>query len=196
MGSWSKNQPESIVLPWIRKYGCTDFYVLFCLAALTFRHRQNFSPRGFMFQHRTDTLDRRRGPKSLRRAGMRSRFPVRPSSMLQELECATDVSSTCTLRKIQKERSLMPLAIIKIHIQQVNPQGDQHSHDCRTIPLGHCFFLRWKLVITQSIYTLKLEIAHSGSGNLSGDTTAYITTHEHLIKYLDVVWGVANCNTT
>ena len=41
MGSWSKNQPESIVLPWIRKYGCTDFYVLFCLAALIFRHRQN-----------------------------------------------------------------------------------------------------------------------------------------------------------
>ena len=97
---------------------------------------------------------------------------------------------------MQKECSLMPLAIIKIHIQQVNPQGDQHSHDCRTIPLGHCFFLRWKLVITQSIYTLKLKIAHSGPENLSGDTTAYITTHEHLIKYLDVVWGVANCNST
>ena len=41
--------------------------------------------------------------------------------------------------------------------------------------------------IAQSIYTLKLEIAHSGPGNLSGDTTVYITTHEHLIKYLDVI---------
>ena len=29
-------------------------------------------------------------------------------------------------------------------------------------------------MITQSIYTLKLEIAHSRPGNLYGDTTAYI----------------------
>ena len=36
-------------------------------------------------------------------------------------------------------------------------------------------------------YTLKLEIAHSGPGNLSGDPSVYITTHEHLFKYLDVV---------
>ena len=61
-----------------------DFYVLFCLAALIFRHRQNFSPRGFVFPDRADTLDRWPGPKSLRRTGLRSRFPVRPSSMLQE----------------------------------------------------------------------------------------------------------------
>ena len=26
--------------------------------------------------------------------------------------------------------------------------------------------------------------------------TVQITTHGHLVKYLDVVWGVANCNTT
>ena len=64
---------------------------------------------------------------------------------------------------------------------------DPLSQDCRTFQLGHYVFLCWKLVITQSIYTLKLEIAHSGPGNLYGDTTAYITTHEHLIKYLDVV---------
>ena len=37
MGSWSKNHPGHILLPWIRKYGCTEFYVLFCLAALIFR---------------------------------------------------------------------------------------------------------------------------------------------------------------
>ena len=73
---------------------------------------------------------------------------------------------------------------------------DPLSHDCQTFPLGYCVFLSWKLVIIQSIYTLNLEIAHSGPGNLSGDTTVYITTHKHLIKYLDVVWGVANCNTT
>ena len=42
-------------------------------------------------------------------------------------------------------------------------------------------------MITQSIYTLKLEIAHSGPGNLRGDKTVYITTHEYLIKYSDVV---------
>ena len=36
-----------------------DFYVLFCLAALIFRHRQNFSPRGFVFLDRLNTLDRR-----------------------------------------------------------------------------------------------------------------------------------------
>ena len=40
--------------------------------------------------------------------------------------------------------------------------------------LGYCVFLRWKLVIAQCIYTLKLEIAHSGPGNFSGDTTVYI----------------------
>ena len=32
-------------------------------------------------------------------------------------------SRTCILRKMQKECSLMPLAIIKIHTQQANPQG-------------------------------------------------------------------------
>ena len=42
-------------------------------------------------------------------------------------------------------------------------------------------------MFAQNIYSLKLEIAHSWPGNLSGDTTVYITTHEHLIKYLDVV---------
>ena len=94
MGSWSKNQPESIVLPCIRKYGCTDFYVLFCLAALIFRHWQNFSPRGFVFPDRADTLDRWQGPKSLRRTGLRSWYPVRPSSILQEerpLRCTSVV---------------------------------------------------------------------------------------------------------
>ena len=58
--------------------------MLFCLAALIFRHRQNFSPRGFVFLDRADTLDRWPGPKSLRRASLRSRFLVRPSCMLQE----------------------------------------------------------------------------------------------------------------
>ena len=48
---------------------------------------------------------------------------------------------------------------------------------------------------TEYIY-IKLEIAHSGPGNLKGDKTVKITNHEHLIKYLDVVCGVANCNTT
>ena len=80
MGYWSKNQPENIVLPWIRKYGWTDFNVLFCLAALIFRHRQNFSPRGLVFHDRLDTLDRRPGPKSLRRAGLSGRFWIWVSS--------------------------------------------------------------------------------------------------------------------
>ena len=83
MGSWSKDQPENILLPWIRKYGCTDVYVLFCLAALIFRHQQNFSPREFVFQDRLNTLDRRPGPRSFRHAGLRSWFPMRASFMLQ-----------------------------------------------------------------------------------------------------------------
>ena len=84
MGSWSKNQPESIVLPWIRKYGFADFYVIFCLAALIFQHRQKLFPRWFVFQDRLNKLDRRPGPKSLRQSSLRSRFPIRPSFMLQE----------------------------------------------------------------------------------------------------------------
>ena len=66
--------------------------------------------------------------------------------------------------------------------QDSNP--DPHSYNCRTFTLGQRDFLRWKLVFAQSIYSLKLQIAHSGPGNLSGDTTVYITTHEHLIKYV------------
>ena len=97
------------------------------------------------------------------------------------------VSRTCILRKMQKERSLTSLAIIKIHIQQANPQGLEPwstQSGLQNVPTWPLRLLRWKLVITQSIYTLKLEIAHSWPGNLYGDTTAYITTHEHLIKIL------------
>ena len=63
MGSWSKNQPGNILLPWIRKYGCTACYVFFCLAVLIFQHRQNFSPREYVFLDRLNTLDRRAGSK-------------------------------------------------------------------------------------------------------------------------------------
>ena len=35
----------------------------------------------------------------------------------------------------------------------------------------------------------KIWIAHPWPGNLRGDKTVYITTLEHLIKYLDVVWA-------
>ena len=99
MGCWSElhgldgllNQAENIVLPWVRKYGWTDFYVLFCLAALIFRHLQNFyfgicifrhlqNSRGLVFPDRLDTLDRRPGPKSLRRAGLSGRFWIWVSS--------------------------------------------------------------------------------------------------------------------
>ena len=48
------------------------------------------------------------------------------------------------------------------------------------------------MVLAQSRYTLKLEITHSWPGNLRGDKTVHIATHEYLIKYLDVVRGVAN----
>ena len=58
--------------------------MLFCLAALISRHRQNFPPRGFVFPDRLSTFDRRPRPKSLRRAGLRSRFPMRVSFLLQE----------------------------------------------------------------------------------------------------------------
>ena len=58
--------------------------MLFCLAALIFRHPQKFSPRGFVFPDRLNTLNRRPGPKSLRLASQRSLFPVRPCSMPQE----------------------------------------------------------------------------------------------------------------
>ena len=92
MGSWSKNQLEHILLPWIRKYECTDFYVLFCLAALIFRHRKNFSPRGLMFLDSLNTIDRWPGSKSLRSSSSRSRFPVRPSSMLQERPLESRIS--------------------------------------------------------------------------------------------------------
>ena len=84
MGLWSKNQAEIIVLPWIKKYGGTDFYVLFCLAALIFRHQQTFFLRGFVFPDRLNTLQVNRRQKSLRSAGLRSWFPMRPSSMFQE----------------------------------------------------------------------------------------------------------------
>ena len=70
--SWSKDQPEKILLPWIWKYGCAVFNVLFCLVTLIFQHRQNYSPSGFVY--RTDTLDRRPAPISLRCASLRSRF--------------------------------------------------------------------------------------------------------------------------
>ena len=42
---------------------------------------------------------------------------------------------------------------------------------------------------TAYIYSIKLEleIAYSGPGNFRGDKTVYITTHEYLIKYSDVV---------
>ena len=42
------------------------------------------SPRGFVFPDRLNTLDRRPGLKSPRSASLRSRFPMRPSLMLQE----------------------------------------------------------------------------------------------------------------
>ena len=58
--------------------------MLFCLAALIFRHRQNFPPRGFVFPDRLNTLDRRPRPKSLRSTGLISRFPMRVSFLLQE----------------------------------------------------------------------------------------------------------------
>ena len=58
--------------------------MLFCLAALIFWHRHNFSPRGFVFPDRADTLDRRPRPKSPRSLSRRSRFLVRPSCMLRE----------------------------------------------------------------------------------------------------------------
>ena len=69
----------------------------------------------------------------------------------QEWKRGTHGSPTCILRKMQKERSLMPLAMIKINIQLATHKDsnpDPHNHDCRTFPLGHCVFLRWKLVIT------------------------------------------------
>ena len=75
MGSSSKNQLENILLPWIRKYGFTDFYVLFCLVALIFQHGQNFSTRGFVFPDRLNTLHPRPRPKSLCSASLRNRFP-------------------------------------------------------------------------------------------------------------------------
>ena len=54
--------------------------MLFCLAALIFRPRQNFSPRGLVFPDRLNTLDRRPRPKSLRRAGRSCRFWIWVSS--------------------------------------------------------------------------------------------------------------------
>ena len=63
-------------------------------------------------------------------------------------------------------------------IVAVFPLGIVYLLDETTMPSGK---------FAQNIYLLKLEIAHSGPGNLSDDTTVYITTHEHLIKYLDVV---------
>ena len=45
---------------------------------------QNFSTRGFVFQDRLNPLDRQPRPKSFHRTGLRSRFPMRAFSMLQE----------------------------------------------------------------------------------------------------------------
>ena len=115
------------------------------------------------------------------------------------------LAGQCILRKMQKDRSPMPLA----NCNNKNSNQTGETNRIRTWSTQSCLpnvrtrpwwvigdSLRWILVFAQSIYTLKLEIAHSKPENLRGDKTVYITTHQHLIKYLDVVWGVANCNTT
>ena len=101
---------------------------------------------------------------------------------------------------MQKDPSLMPFAIVTIQpngvkLTRFEPWSTQWQ--LMNIPTRPLWLSEMKSgVFAQSIYTLKLEIAHSGPGNLKGDKTVYIITHEHLIKYLGVVWGVANCNTT
>ena len=99
---------------------------------------------------------------------------------------------------MQNDRLLMPLAIINIQTRSVKQAGFEPGSSRSRLPIGHCQcdFLRWKQAFAQSLYWLKLEIAHSWPGNLRGEIIVYIPAHVYLIKYLDVVWGVANCNTT
>ena len=83
--------------------------------------------------------------------------------------------------------------------QQQGPNSDPQSHECRTFPLGHYDFLRRKLAFAQSIYSLNLEIAHSGPALDRQFQRWQNCVHDKWRtspKYLDVVWGVANCNTT
>ena len=78
MGSSSKDHEK--ISCYLESENMDALISIYC-SALQHLHRQNFSPRGFVFPDRADTLDRWPG---LRRTGLRSRFPVRPSSMLQE----------------------------------------------------------------------------------------------------------------
>ena len=70
---------------WIRKYGCSDLYVLFCLIAQISQHRQKLSPRGFVFPDRLNPSYWWPWPKSLRSACLSVRFWTWVSSSVRHL---------------------------------------------------------------------------------------------------------------
>ena len=66
----NKNQPQSIVLPWIRKYRRTDFLLLICLATVLSQAQHQLtlnSLRWFVYSDRLIIFTWRPGPKSLER---------------------------------------------------------------------------------------------------------------------------------
>ena len=66
-----------------------NMYSLINMCCFALQHWYlDLSPRGFVFPGSLNTLDWRPRPKSLRSAGLTSRFPMRPSAMLQEELCA------------------------------------------------------------------------------------------------------------
>ena len=64
----------------IRKYWCTDFFPLFCLATEISPHQLTLSLLGFVFRDRLNLSDRQPVPKSLRGARLRGQFWICVSS--------------------------------------------------------------------------------------------------------------------
>ena len=106
-------------------------------------------------------------------------------------------SSIRILWKMQKDSSLMSLGIVNKRnnsVKLVLLQGsssDPQSYDCWTFPLGHCEFLRWRLVFALSIYNVLTKTWYCTFCRGEKTASVYRTTHEHLAKYLDVVWSIA-----
>ena len=104
-------------------------------------------------------------------SGIRSIFYLSPTRFSTNPRRRISACMPFTIKAscMQKNRSFMPFGIAHairkfktIWWNQQNSKPDPHSHDCWTFQLSNCDFLRWSLVVAQSIFSPKLEIAHSG----------------------------------
>ena len=104
-------------------------------------------------------------------SGIRSIFYLSPTRFSTNPRRRISACMPFTIKAscMQKNRSFMPFRIAHairkfktIWWNQQNSKPDPHSHDRWTFQLSNCDFLRWSLVVAQSIFSPKLEIAHSG----------------------------------